>query len=185
MQSFAYPLPDHLFVAAEAATIFATIGLPTSPALASLRDFVREGLIQPTGVIGKPSRTAAHVYSAHELFAAAILLALSDISSERRVMRAVLAALDETDETGASRLAHIWTASTRDAGRESWLLRVDVVRPTAGERQITAHLFTSDTPNQFRPAIPEGAYRASLFVDLADVAEGVARGIAKVLGSED
>lgn len=183
MKSFETPLPPTLFVAKEVGRIFDEMNLAGVRGLVDLRQWVREGLITPVGIIGRPSKTAPHVYSAPQVFLAAVLVALGDLGiNERAVLGEVVTKLGE-DLGGETLIERLWIACTRDIAREDWLMRVDVVRPEPGFRTIEVHVFDAETPNELRPPIAAGRYSGSLFVDLGHVAENVARGIAKVLAS--
>ena len=180
MKSFESPLPPTLFVAKELATIFDEMNLRGDRGLVDVRQWVREGLVVPVGCIGRPSKTAPHVYSAPQVFLLAVLLSLGDLGiNERAVLGEVVETFDR-DLGGETQIEHIWHAVTGPI-REEWLMRVDVVRPEPGERVIEVHVFDSSAPKQFWPEIPNGKYSGSLFVDLSHVAWNVARGIAKVL----
>ena len=181
MKSFELPLPPTHFTAKEVAAIIDETYMTGAHRLADVRQWVREQVIAPAGVIGRPSRTAAHVYSASQVFLLTILLALGDVGiGERAVLGEVVATFERDLDHGETLLQHVWT-SARGILRQEWLMRVDVVRPEPGVREIEVHVYTTDTPDAFRPQIPSGKYSGSVFVDLSHVAENVEAGIEKVL----
>ena len=181
MKSFTSPLPPTYFVARELAAIIDESYMTGAHRLADVRQWVREQLITPAGCIGRPSKTAAHVYAHEQVFLLTILLALGDIGiGERAVLGEVVATFERDLDHGETLLRHIWTTA-RGTLRQEWLARIDVVRPAPGERAIEVHVYTTDTPDAFRPQIPAGKYSGSVFLDLSHIAENVEAGIRKVL----
>lgn len=185
MKSFESPLPPTLFVAKELATIFDEMNLRGDRGLVDTRQWVREGLVVPVGCIGRPSKTAAHVYSAPQVFLLGVLLKLAKVgTSERAVLGAVVAKLNE-DLGGETLLDRVWHTATSDLLRTGWLARIDVTYLTRDDRVITVNVFDGDAPQQFWPDVPPGKFFGSIFLNLAEIAEDIARGIAKVLATVD
>lgn len=182
MKSFESPLPPTHFLSQETATIFGELYIRGDRGLADLRQWVREGLVSPAGVIGRPSRTAPNVFGIKEIFTAAVLLALGDLGINERAVLGEVVGTFERDLGGETQIEHIWHAITGPI-REYWLMRVDVVRPEPGHRVIEVHVFDGSTPQQFWPDVPIGKYSGSLFVDLSHIANNVEAGIAKVLAA--
>lgn len=182
MQSVQSFRPADLFLAKEVETIFDEMNLRGDRGIVDVRKWIREGLIRPAGILGRPSKTAAHLFSPVGIFTAAVLLSLRDLGIDERAVLGEVVATFERDLGGETQIERIWHAVTGPL-REGWLLRVDVVRPEPGERLIAVHVYTADTPNAFVPEIPIGRYSGSITLDLSHVAENVEAGIAKVLAA--